>query len=233
MLRSRLLILLGAGILVGACAESTGPPVDPPREESADPALHVLRWKETESPRRFRVTRHPSPEVPQVLPGTVFSSSPSEISVTEVHFWAVRGEERSVEIEYQDASGSDTFLQLTVPDDGLLRRPDGTQFQDGDSVLISVTIDTVRLMVDLEPSGLVFSSEAPAELQIWYSGADEDLDGDGAVDATDAYIEDALLGVWYRQNVDDPWSGITATRSIEDKQFTAGLLHFTGYAVSY
>jgi hypothetical protein len=100
----------------------------------------------------------------------------------------------------------------------------------GDSVLITVTVDTTKIGVSLEPSGLQFGE--PAEFKLWYGGAGGDLDGDGVVNAADAEIEAKLLGLWYREDSSDPWSQVAASHSLEDKSFTYGLPHFCEYAVA-
>jgi hypothetical protein len=85
--------------------------------------------------------------------------------------------------------------------------------------------------VSLEPTGLLFG--APAHMEIWYGGADGDLNGDGAVDAGDAYIESQLLGMRYREGAEGEWTDIPATHLLTDKAFTIGLPHFSVYAVSW
>jgi hypothetical protein len=122
---------------------------------------------------------------------------------------------------------------LTVPALGLEQYPDGRPFTFGDSVLITVQVDTVALVVRFEPTGLQFNAAAPAGLQIWYTAADEDIDGDGDVDAEDVRIENHDLGVWYQELAEDPWHVVPATHSVDSKWFSVELLHFSGYAVSY
>jgi hypothetical protein len=66
-------------------------------------------------------------------------SSPSNpLETHRREFWAVRGEEVSVGINYTNGS---EFLRFTVPAGGLQNRPDGARFEYGDSVLISIQID--------------------------------------------------------------------------------------------
>jgi len=85
--------------------------------------------------------------------------------------------------------------------------------------------------VSLEPTGLLFGE--PAQLQLSYGGADGDLNGDGVVDGSDAYIESQLLGLWYREGTDSTWEPIPAVQSLADKAFTSLLPHFCEYAVSW
>jgi hypothetical protein len=146
-------------------------------------------------------------------------------------FWAVRGESRSVQINYADSAGGTTspFLRLVITDPTYV--PGQGELAPGDSVLITVTVDTENIAVSLEPSGLVFGDAA--QLEIWYGGAGGDLNGDGAVDSTDAYIESQLLGLRYREGAEDEWTDVPATHWLADKSFTSALPHFCLYAVSW
>jgi hypothetical protein len=146
-----------------------------------------------------------------------------------VSFWAVRGESRSVQINYTSTSASThPFLTLTVTDPRYA--PGLGNFGMRDSVLITVTVDTTKIGVSLEPSGLIFG--APAQLKIWYDGAGGDLNGDGVVNSTDAAIESQLLGLWYRADLGKPWSKVGATQSLAEKSFTYAMPHFCDYAVA-
>jgi hypothetical protein len=157
-----------------------------------------------------------------------------ELVQYEATFWAVSGERRRIQIDYAGDDGNQgTFLQFTVRKGSLLEWPDGTPFADGDSVPITVTVDANEFVVRFEPTGLVFSDAEPAILQIWYDGADADLNGDGAVDSKDDRIERDLLGLWYQELPDDPWTSIDAAHSVNNKWFKVDLLHFSGYAVSW
>jgi len=146
-------------------------------------------------------------------------------------FWAVRGEQRSVQINYVSATGDTSwrFLRLTTSDPAFV--PGIGDLAPGDSVLITVTIDTVNVKISLEPTGLVFGD--PARLQISYNGADGDLNGDGVVDDADAQIESQLLGMWYSEGADGAWERIPAVQSLSDKAFTSALPHFSEYAISW
>jgi hypothetical protein len=120
------------------------------------------------------------------------------------------------------------FLILTITDPVALA--DST-FAEGDSVLVTVTIDTTKVGVTLEPTGLQFGD--PAGLQLWYGGAEGDLNGDGVTDEADSYIETDLLGMSYREGTDAEWEPIPAIHLLEEKSFSVRLPHFSEYAVSW
>jgi hypothetical protein len=191
-------------------------------------APHFLRWAGTTAPQ-FTAIGAPSGGVVNGL----FLSRSAALGLDRpvATFWAVRGESRSVQINYVDSAGGTTspFLRLVIADPTYV--PGQGDLAPGDSVLITVTVDTENIAVSLEPTGLVFGD--PAQLQIWYGGAGGDLNGDGAVDSTDAYIESQLLGMRYREGPDGEWTDIPATHWLADKSFTSDLPHFSVYAVSW
>lgn len=147
-----------------------------------------------------------------------------------VSFWAVRGQRRTTQINYQEMVGGipQPFLRLDVTDPVYV--PGRPNLAPGDSVLLSVTVDPVSILVQLEPSGVQFGQ--PATLHLWYGGAGGDLNGDGTVDNVDADIESRLKLV-YQEGPADPWTGIPAAQSAIDMTFTADLPHFSNYAVAY
>jgi hypothetical protein len=149
-------------------------------------------------------------------------------------FWAVRGESRSLEMRSfptpDDADGEE-FLELKIDDETLLRRPDGSLFADGDSILITVTLDPGgRFLFDFQPSGLVFDPSEPAELEIRYVLGDDDLDDDGDVDGADAAIE-ALLAIWQRESPSDPFVRLRSFK-IDAEKLEADVTGFTGFALA-
>ncbi|HWC74516.1 MAG TPA: hypothetical protein VG454_11325 [Gemmatimonadales bacterium] len=157
-------------------------------------------------------------------------SPPLSLDTYQVSFWAVRGEARSVQINYQSSIDQDNhpFLRLTTTDPQFV--PGVGELAVGDSVLITVNIDTTKIGVSLEPSGLQFGE--PSQLQIWYGGANGDYNGDGIVDSTDANVEQQLLGLWYREGEGDQWTHLSASQNLDDKSFTYALPHFCEYAIA-
>jgi hypothetical protein len=152
----------------------------------------------------------------------------------QASFWAVRGESRSLEMRSfptpDDADGEE-FLELKIDDETLLRRPDGSAFAEGDSILITVSLDpSGRFLFDFQPSGLVFDPAEPAELEIRYVLGDDDLDNDGDVDDADAAIE-AQLAIWQRENPGDPFVRLSSAK-IDAEKLKADVTGFTGFALA-
>jgi hypothetical protein len=145
----------------------------------------------------------------------------------QAQIWAVRGTSRTLAINY--AAGASPFLQLTIADPIFV--PGRGALAVGDSVLVTATVDPNAIVVQLEPTGIQFGT--PSQLKIWYGGSGGDLNGDGVINTTDAYIEARLLGMWYQANASSPWVPMSASKSLTEKSFTAALAHFSGYAISW
>lgn len=155
-------------------------------------------------------------------------SSMSAVTVRTASFWAVRGRDRKVEMDY--ANGEE-FLEFEVRSESLLRRPNGALFANGDSVLITVTLDpSDRIIVHFEPSGLSFNPLDPARLKINYREADSDIDDDGDEDSEDERLE-AALRIWQQELPGLPWLPLLTFR-IDDDDMEARVLSFTGFAMA-
>ncbi len=154
--------------------------------------------------------------------------SANAVTVRQASFYAKRGDNRELEMDY---ANGDEFLDFEVRSGSLLRHPDGTLFQTGDSVLITVTLDPAnRIIMDFQPSGLIFNPLDPPRLRINFQEADDDIDDDGDRDAEDQRLE-AALGVWQQERVGLPWLPLLTLRIDEDR-VEARVLSFTGFAMA-
>lgn len=181
---------------------------------------------------------------PQVEPDTV-----PEAQLTFVRFspalldgverqgsvWAVAGENREIVLRYAPENPGDVgkeFLEFRVKGGSLLRRPDGTAFAPGDSILITVEVGgDDRFLFRFEPSGLEFSPNDPAELDVRYDEAVPDLNDDGVVDNLDLEVE-AKLSFWKQESLIDPWIRV-ATVEVDDDELEADITGFTGFALAF
>jgi len=216
----RSLIPLALALFAARCTNGSHPTGV---EQPAAAAPHFLRWAGS-SPPQFTVTGALSR---QPVGGALLASQAAGLSLDRYtgSFWAVRGEPRSLQINYLSSTGdtSSAFLRLTTTDPAYV--PGVGDLAPGDSVLITVTIDPDNIKVSLEPTGLLFGD--PGQLQISYGGADGDLNGDGVLDDTDSRIESQLLGLWYREGTDGMWERIPAVQVLPDKSFVSALPHFS------
>jgi len=242
MFRPKTLKPLLAIFLITACTDGIGPG---PMVQSSDPEtsrgspelniLGVSREYANTPPQACLQVGFESWAAPcsraEILPNL---APPLELSGTfQASFWAVRGQDRVLQIGYEYEGAMYPLLEFQVPSAALYERPDGTRFSDGDSVLIDVSLDLTRLLATFEPSGLRFSNEDPAIFTFWYDAAGEDLNGDGTTDGVDAEIEDTLLGLWTQQLGGGPWVPVGAEQSSSEDLFDASIYHFTNYAVGW
>ena len=224
-MRPLALIPLALALFAVGCSDAR----QPTAVELTPPGPHFLRWAGSTAPQF--AAGDPSP-MPSAV-GLPMASLSGGLSLDRnmATFWAVRGEPRSVQINYLSFTGdtSSPFLRLTIADPVYV--PGRGDLAPGDSVEITVTIDPSTIKVSLEPTGTLFGD--PAQMQISYGGADGDLNGDGIVDESDAVIEQQLLGMWYREGEGNAWIKIPAAQSLADKSFTSALAHFSEYIVAW
>ncbi len=151
----------------------------------------------------------------------------------QMSFWAKRGTQTTVGVYYRRVPGqlmSDPFLRFKIPINGLVAAG-GVPLSRGDSVLITLTIDTIYFRVDFQPSGVVFSSSSPAQLAFWYQDANPDMNGDGVVDGADKLIEQNLAV--YSKSGGSSWGKLLSRNDPTQQVVGAEVLHFSQYAVSW
>jgi hypothetical protein len=158
------------------------------------------------------------------LPTDVYASAQKT-----AEFWAVKGQNRSVTLSYTD-TGQNLML-FSVGADALATRPDGSAFQPGDSVLISVTLDeSARLIFRFQPSGLKFSDAHPAELTVDGTRADPDVNGDGVLDLRDTVLR-LQASIWKQDLPGLPWLKLP-TVSLSSDVVRSDIHDFTGFGMA-
>jgi hypothetical protein len=155
---------------------------------------------------------------------------------TRDSFWAKVQDGREMKLFYQGAQPGDSgeeFLRFEVPGDGLYRKPDGTPFQVGDSILITVTVvDPARFLFDFDPDGLQFSPDHPARLRVRYLNSDKDFNDDGAEDSSDVRIE-GELDLWHRSGPTALWFPLGAVKFEDLDEIDANIRSFSQFAVAW
>ena len=152
----------------------------------------------------------------------------------KVSFWAYKGKASTVTVNYQPAVGewvSEPFLRFDIPKNGLVAGANGVRLRKGDSVWVTLAIDSLDFAVVFKPSGVLFSTKFPANLTIWYENADPDLNGDGVVNGKDAQLE-RQLAIWYHA-AKTRWSQLSSDNDIMQLSVSTALYHFSEYAVSW
>lgn len=151
-------------------------------------------------------------------------------------FYARKGVDRELRIHFTNSNGTgpgEEYMRLRVDAPTLLARPDGSLFQVGDSVLITVRVlDPALIQFQFEPSGLTFNPAVPAQLRIEYDQTGDDLDDDGDVDTEDATIEQ-LIAIWSQEQPGQSYLKLGTVKIEELDQIEADLLGFTRYAIAY
>jgi hypothetical protein len=153
----------------------------------------------------------------------------------EVSFYAVKGEGREARIFFQNDQGGpgDEYLRLRIDAPTLQARPDGSPIAEGDSVLVTVrVVNPQQMLFEMEPSGLVFSPDEPAELRIRYAEVRGDFNDDGSVDSADDDIENTMA-IWRQETPSDPFVrvGTAVVKDLEEAE--AELTGFSRYALAY
>src|SRR3954471_6318045 len=158
------------------------------------------------------------------------SASAPQLQSTVVKFFAKKGEDREIRVRFKN--GED-YLRFRVFANSLSLRPDGSSFEIGDSVQITITIpDPTKLAADFQPAGLKFSGSSPARLQFEFGEADKDLNGDGAVNTIDAALI-PQISTWRQETPGGTWLKIYSAIEIEINEVQADILGFSGYALAY
>ena len=211
MLARRSFVLAALAIALASCKDQ------PTALQPAEPEF--LDWAVTP----LFSTNASAATVSESSPGTIYLGPRDEVrlELTRVTFWAVRGQSRSVQIDYKTKRNEEPrpFLLLTTTDPRFV--PGIGELAVGDSVLITVKVNTRKILVSLEPTGLQFGE--PGQLTVWYEGASND---------TTVTIDDTDLALFYREDQKHPWSQLSAKQSITDHSFTYAIPHFSDYAVA-
>lgn len=157
------------------------------------------------------------------------------IPTRDTSFVVTAGQEFQLELRTNPEPGDDDgteFFELDIDQETLLRRPNGTLFQPGDTITITVAVPGDAYVFYFEPSGLVFNPDDPARIKISYGDSDDDLDDDGDVDDDDQVFE-TDLSIWRQEVPLGEWENIGATiHSIETDEIEFDVEHFTGFALA-
>ena len=154
---------------------------------------------------------------------------------TVVTFYAVRGQEREGRIFFlaPDGGVGEEFVRLKIGSATLLARPDGSPVAQGDSVLITMrVVDPALLLVEFQPSGLQFNPVEPAELEMKFGQADDDLNGDGTFDGADEALISSL-GIWRQELPGLPFVRLSSSLFTSLTSCDAKITGFTRYALAY
>jgi hypothetical protein len=199
-------VAIAMALAIGCSSDPTSSPNDPGSERPPD-GLTVARLATTAPP----------------------------LEESTVSFWAVKGRSVEQKLYFLDSQGQrgEEYLALKLEDESLSQRPDGSAIAEGDSVLITITVeDPALLLFSLQPTGLKFSASKPAELKIRYDQDDDDLNEDGDVDGEDDSLE-SILGIWRQELPGDPFVRLGSVKVEGQEELEADLQGFSRYAIAY
>jgi hypothetical protein len=155
------------------------------------------------------------------------------LEADSVVIWARRGETREGQMRYITPHYSGKCLLFRVPAGALLRYPDGRPFMGDDSVRIVIRIvDEGRFQFSFEPQGLVFDPDVPAQLEVRYTWADLDFNGDGNPGDERDKAEIARIAFWHQERPGLKWKKIPTTHLINALEARADVLGFSQYALA-
>lgn len=179
-------------LATGACSDATAP------VETRPPAqLNILRLL---------------PTAPPLLADTTT-------------FTACQGQGAEGRLVFNDGSGGEgeEFARLTLDGASLLAKPDGTPFAPGECVQITMALDApTQILVRLEPSGLRFSPDHPAQLKLEY----------GEAEGVDSTVE-AKIAIWRQETAGAPFVQVGSAVIQDLNEVEANLLGFSRYALAY
>ena len=184
----------------------------------------------------------PQPPAEEVPEGDLLflrqSGNAPPLLTRDTTFVATRGEDLKIELFYEPEPGSDDdtgerFLEFELDKESLLRYPNGhpragQTFADGDTITIRIRVDEAESLATLEPSGLEFEADRPAELELRYGNADDDYDEDGD---SDPELEDDI-DLWRQEQVGDPWTRVGELKDADEDKIRAFLTSFSRYALA-
>ncbi|HUE96821.1 MAG TPA: hypothetical protein VMN39_09180 [Longimicrobiaceae bacterium] len=163
----------------------------------------------------------------------VRSDAPA-LEALEVSFWAKKGEDREVQIRYEYANGTTAkCLRFIVPSDALSRAPNGRHLVTGDSVEIKIQVlDPHLFLFEFNPGRLQFDPKNPARMEVRYTYASLDLNGNGIEgDPEDLAIRERF-GLWKQERPGGIWARIGSRRDEDRMELYADINGFTRYALA-
>jgi hypothetical protein len=204
----RSLTLLAIPLVLAACQDATAPvgreASGPPQYSVSSSTISVLRQAPTAPP----------------------------LETYRLSFWAYVGKPATVTVNYKPAPGQwvgAPFLRFAIPANGLVTGAGGTPLNYGDSVLVTLSVDSLAFAVHLDPSGVQFSPFFPATLTLWYANANPDVNGDGTVTGYDKYLLRQLTLWYYGQT----WTQLPSQNDPALQYVATNLYHFSDYALSW
>ena len=201
MLKIRSAIALLGMLLLAACADSVAPTA--PVLEAPQGAVSAARGGAKAGLR--------APDFVRRRPGT------PHISRERVRLVATAGRAAEATLRFEDGT---PFAHFRLPAEALEGATlNGRRIRRGERVEITLQRqNAVHFVVDMQPSGLVFNADAPADVTFFYQYAD--LRGTERLEA------------WKQERPGDPWQRTAHQDDRRSRAFRARVDDFTIYAMA-
>jgi hypothetical protein len=206
-----LVTVTSLSLLLGACADSTGPL---PSGETIGAAQTGVMSAAKTSTQATTTT---------VLTPLTFAAGTPPLTTYDTVFVFKQGNDGTHRIFFKgNGVGADTvaFMRLTIPKFAQFVDAAGNPLPDGQKVNLTVHVDSLTLSIQFGPHGSTFTKK-PAILQLNYGRANL------------AGIDPSMLTVWYQPDVTTAWSVTPTAVDVVGKWLTISLDHFSNYAVAY
>jgi hypothetical protein len=200
------------GLLLGACADSTGPL----------PTGGTVSTVPTGTTRSAKSGNRTTSPTPPALTPLQFASWAPPLETYDTTFTVVQGRASSDTLHFQkNAFGARMpFLVIDLPKDAQFVDASGQPVRNGASVNLTVHADKQYIQVNFGPHGSTFSKN-PATVKVsWFY---TDLLGHSA----------STLKLWYQPDVNTTWNPLATQVDLQFYWLVSTLDHFSNYAVAY
>jgi hypothetical protein len=152
-----------------------------------------------------------------------------------ITFVATRGQSTEQKLYFADIEGGpgEEYLRFRLDAQSLQAYPDGTPFNTGDTVRITIrVINPDSIYFQFDPAGLKFNPSYPARLTVKYAETGGDFNDDHQVTAADTAIA-PKLAIWRQPEPTDSFTKLQSVRIEDAEEIEAKLLGFSRYAIAY
>jgi hypothetical protein len=208
------MFLTAASVLLGACADSTGPL--PTGNSVGQPPIDAV------SAARTNRTTTTTTTTTTVLTPVRFASWAPPLEKYDVTFVVTQGKASSDTLYFKkDAFGIRMpYMVLTVPSNAQFVDAAGKPVANGTKVNLTVHADSQLVQLNFGPHGSTFS-KYPATVKVsWFY---TDLMGQPP----------SALNLWYQPDVNTTWNPLATVVDLQFYWLVSTLDHFSNYAVAY
>jgi hypothetical protein len=198
-------LMVAAALILAGCEGFDGPSDPAPSGQQAADSLNLVT-----PVLEPRVVRGQEPQL-RAADGLV------SVGRRVVTLWAVRGQGRVAQLVYSDGTPLASF---SVGPQTLVTNAAGQPLAEGDSVRITMRLIRGSILaVEMQPAGLRFNPESPAQLQF------------NLARAPGGSLQAHKLSMWKQESSRSPWEPVDATFDYQSFTATAAIEGFTIYAI--